>query len=176
MTEKRHYVKNSEFLSEIIKYRTNKEKGIPDSIGRAFLAIATNLSYKPNFINYTYKEEMVGDGIENCIQYLDNFDPEKSKNPFAYFTQIIWYAFLRRIAKEKKQSYIKLKSLEHGGMFDADYSEAVGISHTIEFVNKARIDIYEFENKLKERKLKETKKRKSEPRGVENFTDEDSDK
>jgi len=176
MTEKRHYVKNSEFLSEIIKYRTNKEKGIPDSIGRAFLAIATNLSYKPNFINYTYKEDMVGDGIENCIQYLDNFDPEKSKNPFAYFTQIIWYAFLRRIAKEKKQSYIRLKSLEHEGMFDPDYVEGVGINHTAEFINKARTDIYEFEYKLEERKQKEIKKRKSKPKGVEKFTDENSDR
>jgi DNA-directed RNA polymerase specialized sigma24 family protein len=67
---------------------------------------------KPNFINYSYREEMISDGIENCLQYIDNFDPTKSNNPFAYFTQIIYYAFLRRIAKEKKQSYIKGKLIQ----------------------------------------------------------------
>ena len=63
--------------------------------------IANGLSYRPNFINYTYRQEMISDGIENCLQYIHNFDPEKSKNPFAYFTQIIYYAFIRRIQKEK---------------------------------------------------------------------------
>ena len=65
------------------------------------LKIANGLSYRPNFINYTYRQEMISDGIENCLQYIHNFDPEKSKNPFAYFTQIIYYAFIRRIQKEK---------------------------------------------------------------------------
>jgi|2_EtaG_2_1085320.scaffolds.fasta_scaffold83197_2 hypothetical protein len=173
---KKDYVNNSDFLAEIIKYKQNKEKGIPDSIGAAFLAIATNLSHKPNFANYTYKEDMIGDGIENCVQYLNNFDPEKSKNPFGYFTQIIWYAFLRRIAKEKKQSYIKLKTLETAGMFDPDYVERSGVSHTPEFVSKARESIEDFEAKIKHRKQKEVTKREQEPKGVEKFTNEDSDR
>ena len=80
---------------------------VSDYMGECFYKIATHLSYRPNFINYTYREEMVGDGIENCIRYAKNFNPEKSKNPFAYFTQIIYYAFLRRIAKEKKQTTIR---------------------------------------------------------------------
>ncbi len=58
---------------------------------------------------------MICDGIENCVQYIHNFDPEKSKNPFAYFTQIIQYAFLRRIQKEKKQLEIKTKIIERTG-------------------------------------------------------------
>ena len=82
-------------------------------MGECFYKIATHLSYRPNFINYTYREEMVGDGIENCIRYAKNFNPEKSKNPFAYFTQIIYYAFLRRIAKEKKQTTIKEKIVQN---------------------------------------------------------------
>jgi hypothetical protein len=85
---------------------------VTDYIGRCFLAIAERLSYRPNFINYPYREEMVGDGIENCLMYAANFDPSKSKNPFSYFTQIIYYAFVRRIQKEKKQNYIKFKSIE----------------------------------------------------------------
>ena len=86
---------------------------ISNYIGECFLKIATHLSYRPNFINYTYREEMISDGIENCLQYVHNFNPEKSDNPFAYFTQIIYYAFLRRIQKEKKQAHVKNKMIEN---------------------------------------------------------------
>ena len=85
------------------KWRDSKPP-VTNYIGECFLKIANGLSYRPNFINYTYRSEMVSDGIENCLQYIHNFDPEKSKNPFAYFTQIIYYAFLRRIQKEKETS------------------------------------------------------------------------
>ncbi|BCU99527.1 MAG: hypothetical protein CM15mV28_0950 [Thaumasvirus sp.] len=118
------YVDNQEFLAAIIKYKEKvdhaKEKKLPkprvnNYIGGCFLKIATHLSYRPNFINYMYKDDMVCDGIENCIQYIDNFDPAKSRNPFAYFTQIVYYAFLRRIAKEKRQMDIKEKIIEKSG-------------------------------------------------------------
>lgn len=111
-----HYVNNADFLKALIEYRDAvalaKQEDMPkpilsNYIGECILKIATHLSYKPNFINYSYRDDMILDGIENCIQYIDNFNPAKSSNPFAYFTQIIYYAFLRRIAKEKKQSYIK---------------------------------------------------------------------
>jgi hypothetical protein len=117
-----HYVNNGEFLVAMKEYRASvidaKEKGLPkpmvsNYIGDCILKIATHLSYKPNFINYTYKDDMILDGIENCIHYIDNFDPAKSSNPFAYFTQIIYYAFIRRIAKEKKHSYIKNKLIQN---------------------------------------------------------------
>ena len=122
--KKQHYVDNAEFLNQIIKYKRKlkeaEESGkakprVNNYIGGCFLKIATHLSYRPNFINYMYKDDMVCDGIENCIQYIDNFDPEKSRNPFAYFTQIVYYAFLRRIAKEKRQMDIKEKILEKSG-------------------------------------------------------------
>ena len=124
MKKKQHYVNNQEFLAALIKYKDKvaiaEAKGLPkprvdNYIGGCFLKIATHLSYRPNFINYMYKDDMVCDGIENCIQYIDNFDPSKSKNPFAYFTQIVYYAFLRRIAKEKRQMDIKEKILEKSG-------------------------------------------------------------
>ena len=79
------------------------------------MKIATHLSYKPNFVNYMFREDMICDGIENCVQYIHNFNPEKSSNPFAYFTQIIHYAFLRRIQKEKKQMEIRTKIIERSG-------------------------------------------------------------
>ena len=130
-----HYVNNKEFLAALIRHRENieiaelqgKEKPrIPRYIGECFLKIATHLSFKPNFVNYMFKEDMISDGIENCVQYIHNFNPEKSQNPFAYFTQIIHYAFLRRIQKEKKQLEIKNKILEKTGydqVFDKDGSE-----------------------------------------------------
>lgn len=116
-----HYVNNAEFLKAITEYRTKvleaKEHGLPlpqvtNYLGDCIVKIATHLSYKPNFMNYSYREEMISDGIENCLQYINNFDPSKSSNPFAYFTQIIFYAFLRRIATEKKQTYIKGKLIQ----------------------------------------------------------------
>ena len=136
-----HYVNNKELLEAMIVYRTKVEKSymktfnkdltefpkqergkrwegkprIPDYLGECFLKIATHLSYKPNFVNYMFREDMISDGIENCVQYIHNFDPERSKNPFAYFTQIIHYAFLRRIQKEKKQLEIKTKIIEKTG-------------------------------------------------------------
>jgi len=119
-----HYVNNKELLAALIDYRAEvavaKAKDLPkprisNYLGECFLKIATHLSYKPNFVNYMFRDDMISDGIENCVQYIHNFDPAKSKNPFAYFTQIIHYAFLRRIQKEKKQLEIKTKIIEKTG-------------------------------------------------------------
>jgi len=138
--KKQHYVDNQEFLAAIVKYKESvdlaEKNGDPkprvnNYIGGCFLKIATHLSYRPNFINYMYKDDMVCDGIENCIQYIDNFDPAKSRNPFAYFTQIVYYAFLRRIAKEKRQMDIKDKILEKSGydhVFSGDGESAAEYS------------------------------------------------
>lgn len=119
-----HYVNNKEFLLALVDFRAEckeaEEKGQPkprigNYIGECFLKIATHLSYKPNFVNYMFREDMICDGIENCVQYINNFDPAKSSNPFAYFTQIIYYAFLRRISKEKRQLEIKNKIITKSG-------------------------------------------------------------
>ena len=110
-----HYVDNKKFLQAMIEWHAACEaKGeqvpVTNYIGECFLKIATHLSYRPNFINYTYRDEMISDGIENCLQYVKNFNPEKSKNPFAYFTQIIYYAFIRRIQKKKNKGTLEIKS------------------------------------------------------------------
>ena len=113
-----HYINNKVFLEQLNDYKEKIKSAeddgreippIPDDIAISFMKIANGLGNKPNFSNYTYKDEMISDGIENCIQYCRNFDSNKSKNPFSYFTQIMRNAFLRRIEKEKKQSYIKNK-------------------------------------------------------------------
>ena len=112
----KHYIDNKKFYTEMVKmkeeFQVDERCEINDYIGQCFLDIANGLSNRPNFINYTFKDDMVFDGVENCIRYCHNFNPEKSKNPFSYFTQIVYYAFLRRIEKEKKQSYIKFKMTE----------------------------------------------------------------
>ena len=120
-----NYVDNKEFLRLITERRELVQKAnkadkpkprVSEALGKIILDIATNLSYRRNFINYNFREEMIGDGIENCLLYIDNFDPEKSKNPFAYFTQICFYAFVRRITKETKQWETKKKMIERAGV------------------------------------------------------------
>ena len=129
-----HYVNNKELLEALINYRAEvavaKAKDLPkprisNYLGECFVKIATHLSYKPNFVNYMFREDMISDGIENCVQYIHNFNPEKSTNPFAYFTQIIHYAFLRRIQKEKKQMEIREKIIEKSG-----YDEVMHVDDT----------------------------------------------
>lgn len=130
MAKTTHYVDNTRFLAEIKSYRNACSRAkrdkqptptLPDYIGECFLKIATHLSYKPNFVAYTFREDMISDGIENCLVYFHNFNPNKSSNPFGYFTQIIYYAFIRRIQKERKHTYIKYKAIEQailtGGLF-----------------------------------------------------------
>jgi len=124
---KNHYINNKDFLTEMIRYRQgiakakrngDKKPQIPRYVAECFMKIAENLSHKPNFLSYTFRDEMVADAIENCVMYVDNFDPSKSGNPFAYFTQITYFAFLRRIQKEKKQLYVKYKATENAGTLD----------------------------------------------------------
>lgn len=117
-----HYVDNKKFFEALIEYRKKvleaQEQGlekprVTEYIGECFLKIATHLSYKSNFINYTFKDDMISDGIENCLTAVEKFDPSRGMNPFAYFTQITFFAFVRRIQKEKKQQATKYKMMEN---------------------------------------------------------------
>jgi hypothetical protein len=127
MSSKKHYVKNADLYAAMVEYRKmlieHKTLGkdrprVPIYIGECIMKIATHLAYKPNFSNYTFRDEMISDGIENCLRYIDNFDPGKSQNPFAYFTQIIYFAFIRRIQKEKKYLYTKYAAIERANLMD----------------------------------------------------------
>tara|TARA_R100000479_G_scaffold168729_1_gene109924 strand:- start:154 stop:696 length:543 start_codon:yes stop_codon:yes gene_type:complete len=174
---KQQYVNNKDFLAAMITYREDvnkaKEKNkdrpiVPTYVGECIMKIATHLARKPNFVNYTFKEEMISDGIENCLQYIDNFNPDKSNNPFAYFTQIIYFAFLRRIQKEKKNLFVKFKLSEHTNLFettvekqehdqgsnDGRYKDEIKVSEwTQEYMNRF---IDDFEQN-KRRKIKKRK-------------------
>ena len=161
-----HYVDNQRFLLEMTEYQNErkiaKENGIelppcPDYIGECFLKIAQRLSFRPNFINYAFREDMISDGIENCVQYMNNFNPEKSKNPFAYFTQIIYYAFIRRIQKEKKQLYIKDKTMDSNSSLGDNVE--VSADDTQNYVyetmtNDQKVNMYDFISNFEEAKKK----------------------
>jgi hypothetical protein len=145
-----HYVNNKDFLDAIIEYKmaiaSAEQSELPKPritryLGECFLKIATHLSYKPNFVNYMFREDMISDGIENCVQYISNFNPEKSSNPFAYFTQIVYFAFLRRIAKEKKQLEIKNKILEQTGFDEVFVSDGNILSGSHSDMNTIKSNI-----------------------------------
>ena len=160
-----HYINNKDFLNEMTRYRQEitkaKRKGlpkpkIPDYVAKCFMMIAENLSHKPNFLSYTFRDEMVADAIENCVMYVDNFDPSKSSNPFAYFTQITYYAFLRRIQKEKKQLYVKYKATETIGVID-EYEmneNDEGTFRQFELYENISAFIENYENAKKTKKIK----------------------
>ena len=167
--KKQHYVDNEKFLIVMRDYRENYLKSkddettppqIPDYAGECFLKIAERLSHRPNFINYAFREEMVSDGIENCVMYASNFNPEKSTNPFAYFTQIIYYAFLRRIEKEKKQLYIKYKTMdefssleENSDMAAMSAKESASVTSGVSpMTADKRASIYDFIHAFEEKK------------------------
>ena len=188
-SKQNHYVDNEKFLNAMVSFRNDviqaktdnsKRPQIPNYIGECFIKIATHLSYKPNFINYTFREDMISDGIENCLQYIDNFDPSKSKNPFAYFTQIIYYAFLRRIQKEKKQLYVKYKAMERSGILEEmahqdsvhggrnyNVRETPMYSNMRDFVESYELSVQAQKEKNQKNKIKKAK-------GLEKFTNKES--
>lgn len=186
----KHYVDNKQLYAVLVDYKKarldakkndKKDPPIPEYVGECLLQIANRLSYKPNFANYMFREEMVGDGIENCINYLNNFDPDKSNNPFAYFTQIIYYAFLRRIDREKRQLFVKHKTLENSMLMDELATQGENAENGGEVYINLESDymksfVESFEAKVEERKQKRIRKRKE--IGLEKFytrvSDEDS--
>ena len=172
-TKKEHYIDNKKMYSVMIDYRRqiyeNEQSGfdarpvVPEYLGECFIKIAQGLAQRPNFINYTYKEDMIGDGIINCVEYCHNFDPEKSRNPFSYFTQIIYFAFLRRIEREKKQSYIKHKLTEIfvsvSDLATLQDQDNVKLEDLEVYINENSTVVEEFEEKMKRKKSKNKSKK-----------------
>lgn len=179
----RHYINNKTLYEELCKYKERvevaKKEGkeiprIPEYIGECFYKIATRLSTKYRFVNYTYRDEMISDAIENCVMVVHNFDPTKSNNPFAYFTQIIRNAFFRRIMKEKKQTYVKYRSMQkmtiEGGLsFQQELEDMKTVENsylTMEHVNEF---IKDYENYL----VVTREKSKRAKKGIEKFVEEE---
>ena len=166
MKKSTHYIDNDHFYNEmkdwikLVKEAENEGDPMPpvtDYIGLCFMNIAENLSKKGNFVKYSFRDEMVSDAIENCIMYAHNFDPDKSKNPFSYFTQITYFAFLRRIEKEKKQMYIRFKSshnmVSQGATYESNEVQ-LHLNTNADYINAF---IEDFEDKLHKNKEKNKK-------------------
>jgi len=177
--EKPHYVSNKDFSNAVVEYCTTvkeaKENGkdhpvVTNYIATCFLKIAEGLSHRANFVRYTYREEMVMDAVENCLKAIENYDIEAATrsgkpNAFSYFTQISWYAFLRRIQKEKKQQDIKMKYIAEADIsafMDGDNEDGVYQQQSSPFVDtlRQRIDVVKSADSEFKEYVKEEKKRK----------------
>lgn len=167
---KTNYVNNKQLYEVMKTYHAGVQEAkgreeplprVPEYVGQCLLLIATRLATKPNFYNYSYIDEMISDGIETALLYINNFDPQKSQNPFAYFTQIIRFSFIRRIEKEKKQQYIKIKNLQNFDMLE----EISGSSVKVEVNQQTDDFVRRFEEGL-------TKKRKDANTGITKFLTE----
>lgn len=185
------YVNNQLFFEEMVKYKTaveafkqrksdaqkakivftEEKPAIPEFVGECIMLIAKKLSNSPKFNGYSFREEMELDGIENCILYIDNFDPKKSDKPFAYFTQIIWYSFLRRIQREKKQAFIKAKNLQNFLLLDDLNEDIMGKTDKMMPTDAMNDLIKAFE---KSDNSKKKKKANTQPVGLEKYIGSDS--
>lgn len=196
-----HYIDNDRFFQEMCQWKEKvveaQETGeepppITPYIGECFLKIAEQLSSKPNFAHYPYRDEMICDAVENCVVYAANFDPNKSKNPFSYFTQIIYYAFLRRIQREKKQAFIKykmvrdrvgdsnlgthlnrMKGFEDDGGSVMEYRDPAAKRFDL---SETDIDNFtkDLEKEDRRGKGKTKKSKKKKPKGLENLFEDES--
>lgn len=183
-----HYVDNKKFYQEIVKHRQAvieaESKGeeaprLPNYIGECICKIAEKLSYKPCFMNYSFRDEMIEDGIENCIMYFKDFDPEKTQNPFAYFTQVIYYAFLRRIAKEEKNRYTVYKYFQSTVIFPGTMdigSDDTDMSETSNMMPRKIYDnINEFMDRFEKKEQIKKEKRKIAKEGLIKFYEEENE-
>jgi hypothetical protein len=177
--ENSHYVNNKKLLEELTihhnlvkeaKANGTKKPRISNYVGECIMLIAKKLCNRPNFMNYPFKEEMIGDGIENCLMYIDNFDPAKSSNPFAYITQIIYFAFVRRITKEKRHLYTKHKLIQNFVIHGENYEQ----NEWDEIIQQTYVEnehMGEFVRTFEEGLAR--KKKEKEKIGIEKFIEED---
>lgn len=181
--KKAHYVDNKRFFEEIVEYRKRLQKArdegkedprIPDYIGECIWKIAEKLSTKPCFINYSYRDEMVSDGIENCILYFKDYNPEIGQNPFAYFTQVIYYAFLRRISKEEKNRYIIYKNFQNV-LCDTDLGVLVDGNDNHLLPTQMYDNINSFMDRFEKKEAAKKEKRKQVKEGLAKFYEEKTD-
>lgn len=183
MVKKKNYVNNAEFYQAMVDYKKacreaedagDEQPRIPNYIGTCLYEIANRLSYKPNFINYTYRDDMVADGLENAVIAITNFDPDKSMNPFAYFTQIIYFAFIRRIQKEKKQLYVKHKVIENSVvMGTANEGSETGEKGGTDYIDLNNDYMNDFVTNFEQSIEKKKREKISKKQGLENFYEDE---
>ena len=182
--KKNHYVDNEEFLQDILDYKRRcreaaaegREKPrVTEYCGKCIWLITENLARKPRFMNYSFIDEMKSDALENCFLYFDNFNPDISQNPFAYFTQIIYYAFHRRISKEEKNRYIMYKKFQESVLDTADASLMVDGDDNHLISSTMYDNLNEFIKNFEARELAKKEKRKLAKEGLEKFVENEDD-
>lgn len=182
--KKVHYVDNKKFYEEILVYKRKEEEckqngleppRLPEYIGECIFKIANKLSNKPCFINYSYRDEMISDGIENCIMYFKDFNPNKTQNPFAYFTQVIYYAFLRRINKEEKNRYIIYKNFQETIINNGHTSLLTDVDDNHVMPNQLYDNINDFMGRFEKKEEIKKQKRKDVKQGLTKFYEEEKD-
>jgi len=177
-----HYIDNELFLQALLEHRQRVQDAkvsgkeppqISNYLGDCFIKIARHLSYKSNFINYSYKDEMISDAIENCLAVVNNFDPAKSKNPFAYFTQITYFAFVRRIQKEKKQLQTKFRYIDQMDINDLVTQEQDNGEFQNQFLDylKTQLDGYDYEKVISPATRAAIKKKQNEESNIDSEPD-----
>lgn len=178
-----HYVDNQKFYEEIVKHKKkvqeHREKGLeeprlPNYIGECIFKIAEKLSTKPCFLNYSYRDEMISDGIENCIMYFNDYNPDLGKNPFAYFTQVIYYAFLRRIGKEEKNRYTIYKNFQENIINYGQQSQLIDHDDNHLLPNQMYDNINDFMDKFEKKEEIKKQKRKQAKEGLQKFYEEEN--
>jgi hypothetical protein len=181
-TKSNHYIDNELFLQALLEHRQRVQDAkaagqeppqISNYLGDCFIKIARHLSYKSNFINYSYKDEMISDAIENCLAVVNNFDPAKSKNPFAYFTQITYFAFVRRIQKEKKQLQTKFRYIDQMDINDLVTQEQDNGEFQNQFLDylKTQLDGYDYEKVISPATRAAIKKKQNEESNIDSEPD-----
>ncbi len=183
--KKRNYVDNKRFLAEIVEYkRLSKEAAeaglekprLSEYIGECILLIATNYAHKPRFKNYSFKDQLISDAIENCLLYFDNFDPAKSSNPFAYFTQCTHYAFFRGIYREEKSRYAKYKTFQERVINTGEDALMIDSDNKHMVTTTMYDNLNDFIQSFEEREAKKKEKRKvakQKKQGLDKFYEED---
>ena len=181
---KPHYVDNKKFYEEIVKHKQAVEKAreegkeeprLSNYIGECIYKIADKLSYKPCFMNYSYRDEMISDGVENCILYFKDYDPVKGQNPFAYFTQVIYYAFLRRISKEEKNRYTMYKNFQETIIHSHDMKHLVDGDDNHLLPTQMYDNINDFMSRFEKKEEAKKAKRKQMKEGLLKFYEEKED-
>ena len=173
-----NYVDNKKFYQEILLYKASvneaKKKGldeprIPEYIGECIFKIAEKLSTKPCFVNYSYRDEMIADGYENCILYFKDYNPDIGQNPFAYFTQIIYYAFLRRINKEEKNRYTIYRNFQETITLDQIENHLLDENDQPIATKSMYDNINHFIDKFEKKEKEKKEKRKQAKEGLDRF-------
>jgi len=175
MTKKQHYINNKELYQALVDYQEEKRGAtdfvpVPEYVGKAILLITQKLASRGNFSNYSYKDEMISDAIENSLAAVDNFNPDKYDNPFGYFSRISWFAFIRRIDREKRQNYLKFKNYRKCMAEEELINIGMGYYQPPTLTDEVTDQVItDYEENLKNRK--EEKKRRE--RGIEKFVKDD---